>query len=245
MGLDAPLYGPRLVVRKTQLVSVLERLCEALELTAAQFELAKQRYEAVGAWLAASPDPRLRTLSIYLQGSVALGTTVKPIGRNEHDVDLVGHVAGGGGTPPAILKMLIGDRLRQNSHYRPLLEELPRCWRLNYVNEFHQDITPSVPNPGTFTAIGAERSPTRPSANGRHRIRRATSGCSSDARRCSHACAWRRARSSERMPRPTSSHIQRRAASKTFFAAPCKSASGIAMFISTHSIRRWPRSRSS
>lgn len=157
MGLDAPLYGPRLVVRKTQLVSVLERLCEALELTAAQFELAKQRYEAVGAWLAASPDPRLRTLSIYLQGSVALGTTVKPIGRNEHDVDLVGHVAGGGGTPPAILKMLIGDRLRQNSHYRPLLEELPRCWRLNYVNEFHQDITPSVPNP--LCANGGELVP--------------------------------------------------------------------------------------
>jgi hypothetical protein len=157
MSFDAPLYEPRLVTRKAQLVGVLERLCEALELTAAQFELAKQRYEAVGAWLAASPDPRLRTLSIYLQGSVALGTTVKPIGRTEHDVDLVGHMAGGGGTPPAILKNLIGDRLHQNGHYRPLLEEMPRCWRLNYVNEFHQDITPSVPNP--LCANGGELVP--------------------------------------------------------------------------------------
>jgi hypothetical protein len=141
MGSDAPLSPPHLIARKAQLVAILERLCEALELTPTQFELAKQRYEAVGAWLAASPDPRLRTLSIYLQGSTALGTTVKPLGRNEHDVDLVGHVAGGGGVPPVILKKLIGDRLHQNGHYRSLLEEMPRCWRLNYAGEFHQDIT--------------------------------------------------------------------------------------------------------
>jgi hypothetical protein len=136
MGFDAPLSAPHLIARKARLVAVLERLCEALQLTPTQFELAKQRYEAVGEWLAASPDPRLRTLSIYLQGSTALGTTVKPLGRNEHDVDLVGHVAGGGGVPPAILKKLIGDRLRQNGHYRSLLEEMPRCWRLNYASEF-------------------------------------------------------------------------------------------------------------
>ncbi|HKM74746.1 MAG TPA: nucleotidyltransferase [Stellaceae bacterium] len=147
MGFDAPLSPPHLIAQKAQLVAVLERLCEALELTPTQFELAKQRHEAVGEWLAASPDPRLRTLSIYLQGSTALGTTVKPLGRNEHDVDLVGHIADGGGVPPAILKKLIGDRLRQNGHYRSLLEEMPRCWRLNYASEFHQDITPSVPNP--------------------------------------------------------------------------------------------------
>src|SRR5687768_5236962 len=142
MAFDGLLHDPRLTARKVQLVGVLEQLCEALELSAAQFELAKQRYEGVGAWLAASPDPRLSTLLIYLQGSTALGTTVKPIGSNEHDVDLVGHVARGGGTPPAVLKKLMGDRLWENRHYRPLLEEMPRCWRLNYANEFHQDITP-------------------------------------------------------------------------------------------------------
>jgi hypothetical protein len=147
MAFDAPLYDPRLAARKDQLVGILELLCQTLELTEAQYQLAKQRYEGVGDWLAAAYDPRLRTLSIYLQGSTALGTTVKPIGRNEHDVDLVSHVANGSATPPAILKNLIGDRLKENGHYRPLLEEMPRCWRLNYANEFHMDITPSVPNP--------------------------------------------------------------------------------------------------
>jgi hypothetical protein len=147
MAYDAPLYDPRLAARKDQLVGILELLCQTLELTEAQFELAKQRYEGVGAWLADAYDPRLRTLSIYLQGSTALRTTVKPIGRNEHDVDLVSHIAGGGATPPTILKKLIGDRLWENGHYRPLLEEMPRCWRLNYANEFHMDIAPTVPNP--------------------------------------------------------------------------------------------------
>lgn len=147
MAFDAPLYDPRLAARKDQLVGILEMLCQTLELTEAQYELAKQRYEAVGEWLAAANDPRLRTLSIYLQGSTALGTTVKPIGRNEHDVDLVSHIAGGGTTPPDALKQVIGTRLWANGHYRPLLEEMPRCWRLNYANEFHLDITPSVPNP--------------------------------------------------------------------------------------------------
>lgn len=147
MAFDAPLYDPRLVARKNQLVGILERLCEALELSATQYETAKKRYEGVGEWLAAADEPLLRTLSIYLQGSTALGTTVKPIGRNEHDVDLVGHVAGGGRPTPATLKRIIGDRLRENGHYRPLLEEMPRCWRLNYANEFHMDITPSIPNP--------------------------------------------------------------------------------------------------
>jgi hypothetical protein len=64
MSFDAPLYDPRLIARKSQLVNILERLCESLELSAAQYELAKKRYEGVGKWLAAADDPLLRTLSI-------------------------------------------------------------------------------------------------------------------------------------------------------------------------------------
>jgi hypothetical protein len=72
---------------------------------------------------------------------------VKPITRNEHDVDLVAHIAGvTDAVAPASIKKLIGDRLRANGHYAPLLEEMPRCWRLNYSNQFHLDITPSIVN---------------------------------------------------------------------------------------------------
>ena len=139
---------PKLQARQTQIVEVLEMVCESLELSNSQFAQAKQRYEGVGACLAGSDDPVLRAITIYLQGSTALRTTVKPIGVNEHDVDLVAHVPDlDVEISPAALKKAIGDCLRANGNYAPLLEEMPRCWRLNYANEFHLDITPSIPNP--------------------------------------------------------------------------------------------------
>jgi hypothetical protein len=138
---------PRLLAQKAQLTGVLEHMCQSLELTDTQSEQAHKRYQGAGEWLAAASDPLLRNLIIYLQGSTALLTTVKPIARNEHDVDLVAHNAYAGPVQPAQMKKAIGDRLRENGHYAPLLVEMPRCWRLDYANEFHLDITPSIPNP--------------------------------------------------------------------------------------------------
>ncbi|MBN8990650.1 MAG: nucleotidyltransferase [Rhizobiales bacterium] len=138
----------RTVMKNVQLVGVLERMCQALELTDSQFELAKSRYEGVGRWLAEAEDPLISMIAIYLQGSTAIGTTVKPIGSYEHDVDLVAHVPEPDHiVSPASLKAAIGDRLRANGHYARILEEMGRCWRLNYANEFHLDITPSILNP--------------------------------------------------------------------------------------------------
>lgn len=136
------------IARKKQLIGVLERLCQEIELTDAQLDLARRRYQGVGDWLASATDPILRALTIYLQGSTALGTTVRPLGRNEHDVDLIALARQG--SPhysPVTIKLAVGRRLRENGHYAPMLEEKPRCWRLTYANEFHLDITPSIPNP--------------------------------------------------------------------------------------------------
>jgi SMODS domain-containing protein len=139
---------PRPLLRRSQLVGVIEKVCVTLELSSSQYEDAKGRYEGVGDWLAQSDDPLLASIAIGLQGSVAIRTTVKPIGTNEHDVDLVAHVPNLDiAVSPAALKASIGTRLRSNGHYAPLLEEMPRCWRLNYANEFHMDIMPSIPNP--------------------------------------------------------------------------------------------------
>lgn len=135
--------------RKSRIVTVLDEMMGELEITPSQRELAQRRYEAAGAWLAESGNTLLRNLFIYLQGSTALGTTVKPIGSNEHDVDLVAHRPSYASIEPAELKKVIGDRLRENGHYAPLLEEMPRCWRLVYANEFHMDITPAIPNPAS------------------------------------------------------------------------------------------------
>jgi hypothetical protein len=78
------MYGDsRTLLRWSQLVGVIETVCETLELCPSQFEAAKSRYEGVGEWLAQSDDPLLASIAIGLQGSVAIGTTVKPIGANE------------------------------------------------------------------------------------------------------------------------------------------------------------------
>jgi len=69
----------RTVMKNVQLVGVLERMCQELELTDIQFELAKSRYEGVGRWFADAEDPLISMIAIYLQGSTAIGTTVKPI----------------------------------------------------------------------------------------------------------------------------------------------------------------------
>ena len=149
---------PKLQARQARVTEVLEVVCESLELSPSRFSLARQRYEGVGACLAASDEPALRTVSVYLQGSTALRTTVKPIGVNEHDVDLVAHVPTLNiQVSPAALKKALGDCLRANGNYEPLVEEKPRCWRLNYADEFHMDITPSIPNPGC--SLGGELVP--------------------------------------------------------------------------------------
>lgn len=137
------------IARRGQLVGAVESVCQHLELSPTQHANAKQRYEGVGQFLASSTNPILRCAEVFLQGSTAIGTTVKPIGVNEYDVDLVAHAPDlNTQVSPSALKQAIGERLRENGNYAPLLEEKPRCWRLNYANEFHMDITPSIPNPG-------------------------------------------------------------------------------------------------
>jgi Second Messenger Oligonucleotide or Dinucleotide Synthetase domain len=150
----------RLSMKKAELVGLLERVCQTLELSPAQAELARTRYEGVGAWLAEADVPLLKAIAIYLQGSTAIGTTVRPIGSNEHDVDLVAHMSELGlWVPPGTLKKVIGDRLKANGHYARILVEMARCWRLEYANEFHLDITPSIPN--AASSRGGELVPDR------------------------------------------------------------------------------------
>jgi hypothetical protein len=158
----------REALQKTQLFGLLERICQELDLTEAQFKMAEERYLAVGQWLADAEDPLVRGLQIYAQGSVSLGTAVKPLVANEFDVDLVSFQQGlTPATPPASLKRAIGDRLKANGRYAGIIEEKLRCWRINYANEFHLDITPSIPNPlctrGGELVPEKERSQWRPS----------------------------------------------------------------------------------
>ncbi|TAM43569.1 MAG: nucleotidyltransferase [Gammaproteobacteria bacterium] len=133
---------------KVTRMGLLHEIFQGLDLTETQLNTARDRYEAVGKWLAGGDDPVLKPASIYPQGSVALGTATRPIRGNEFDVDLVCFLLGlTTATDPASVKALIGRRLRQEARYAAMLEEKPRCWRLNYSGQFHLDITPAISNP--------------------------------------------------------------------------------------------------
>lgn len=134
---------------KQQFVGVLELICQELEISESRYNEAKKRYDVIGTWLADSDDYRLMFSKIYPQGSFRHGTTVKPIGRDEFDVDLVCYLNFvNSGTAPRDINKLVGDRLRENGTYKEMMEPIKRGWRINYANEFHLDITPSIKNPG-------------------------------------------------------------------------------------------------
>jgi hypothetical protein len=133
--------------RRAQLYRLLVEICEDLAPTKEQFERARCAYEAVAAWIAGSDDPLLASPEVYLHGSGGLGTTIKPIGRMEFDIDLICLLLGvSRNTNPAAVKAAVGRRLREHGRYAQMLEEKKRCWRLNYAGEFHLDLSPTIAN---------------------------------------------------------------------------------------------------
>ncbi len=139
---------------KKELFNILEKIGDSLDVTPTQHEKAKDRYHAIGKWLAEGEYCMvhkklcLKNGEIYPQGSIKLETTVKPLGQEEFDIDLVFY------TPdittddisPEELKELIGDRLKEHEKYRKMLKSLNRGWCIEYADEFHLDITPSIEN---------------------------------------------------------------------------------------------------
>lgn len=139
--------------QKQQLIGLLEIACEQLELSPSQIEQATQRYKTVAAYLGESTNEDLAESIIYPQGSIRHRTTIKPLTRDEFDVDLICYLARAGHLLPADALKLIGERLRESEVYRKMLQPLKRGWRLCYANEFHLDITPATDDPNHVGGI--------------------------------------------------------------------------------------------
>ena len=131
-----------------QVDDLLQRICEKLQISSTQRELAKKRYEAVGQLLAKDEILSPTKPHIYPQGSLRIGTTVKPLSGQEYDLDLVCELSlvNYQRYAPTTILNVIEARLKSNDIYRPLIERLNRCIRLNYANEFHLDILPACPD---------------------------------------------------------------------------------------------------
>lgn len=126
---------------------MLLQICEELQLSQAMHDLATERYGAVSAALenTGSPFRQLRP-AIYPQGSMALGTTVKPI-MGSHDLDFVlelslNHQV----VDPMQLIETLYRFLREGGVYGPMTSLKNRCVRIEYANEFYMDIMPACRN---------------------------------------------------------------------------------------------------
>ena len=135
------------LMQEKQLGEILENLSDELDVTPSQYEDAERKYKAVGEWLA-TPGSLLADFrpEIYPQGSIRLGTAVKPVEGNEFDVDLVCEMKALPALDQKTVKDLVGTRLSDNENYRRMLKEKKRCWRLDYAGQFHMDILPARPD---------------------------------------------------------------------------------------------------
>ncbi|MFP2908162.1 nucleotidyltransferase [Pyxidicoccus sp. 3LFB2] len=125
---------------------LLAEVAEAVQLTNTQYGKATDHYEAVARWLEADGSPLAGlSLRIYPQGSMALETTVKPLGDVEYDLDLVCQVSHFWGSAMDLYAK-VHARLADHETYRSMLSKKKRCVRLDYQGEFHLDIIPAVPD---------------------------------------------------------------------------------------------------
>ncbi len=75
-----------------------------------------------------------------------LGTTVKPRGDVEYDLDFVCEVRGGSWTAMKLYDA-VHDRLNAHETYRVRLKKKKRCLCLEYAGDFHMDIIPAIADP--------------------------------------------------------------------------------------------------
>jgi hypothetical protein len=123
---------------------------------------AEEEYKLVGNWLADHSDAGGEGWEVYPQGSFLLGTVVRPLDRDEYDLDIVcRRNIPKESTTQALLKAEVGGVLdtyveaRQDDPEGPnRCDEGKRCWTLCFPVNFHLDVLPAIPNEaGSRSAI--------------------------------------------------------------------------------------------
>ncbi len=128
---------------------------EVLDISPELQQIAVDRYEEVGSWLASHADVRC---DIFPQGSFRLGTVVRPMdAAGEYDIDLVFRMfIAKENTTQAQLKSGAGALLRSYVRWKTArghgdgpshLHDRRRCWTLDYADHgFHLDVLPAIPD---------------------------------------------------------------------------------------------------
>lgn len=139
-GLKMTLPPAQLTTRTGALDFLLAEIVSTLQLTDTQIARVESAYRAIGDWLN-HPDSPLAVYRplIHPQGSVAIGTTVRPLLRAEFDLDFVVEVAFFPGTPMELYELVL-KRLNEHGTYGKMIEPKRRCIRLRYEGDFHVDV---------------------------------------------------------------------------------------------------------
>ena len=143
---------------------ILRRIAESLDISPTDYERAVQSYGAVGNWLERGFEDEaypgsLSKPEIYPQGSIRIGTVVKPLRDSEdasYDVDIICELQyfniESSSNNAEVIKQMVGKRLKSHVTYCDKLDdEGKRCWTLEYAKDngigFHIDVLPCVPDP--------------------------------------------------------------------------------------------------
>lgn len=147
--------------------SRLEVLLHDIDLPEGAYKRAEGRYHDLASWISrdgstlASYDAH-----IFVQGSFALGTAIKPVNpEEEYDLDFSCKLRKGisrGSHSQADLKEMIRFELeayRKSRGIQSQLESKHRCWRLSYQDElaFHMDVVPGIPADDLRRSVLTER----------------------------------------------------------------------------------------
>ena len=131
-----------------QLNSLLELVCEQLQLTDTQHDDASISYGGIGDWLSSEDSPlAVYRPEIFAQGSKALLTTVKPRRREEFDIDIICllHRDHRLASPVNVYNDVL-NRISAHATYRSMLKPEPRCITLTYEKQYRLEIVPAIPS---------------------------------------------------------------------------------------------------
>ncbi len=131
---------------RTQVDDLLDKMAESLQLGKTRYDQMIEHYEAVKNWIEADEKFfKPFKYDVYPHGSVRILTTVKPIEKDEFDLDIALHIKTKWSVhSPQRIYDELKRRLEEHEIYRKMLEPKNRCLRLNYAGNFHMDILPGI-----------------------------------------------------------------------------------------------------
>lgn len=118
----------------------ISQLAQSLDITPTMRKSAIKKYESIATYL---QDHGI-TCSIYPQGSFALGTVVKPLLKDNYDLDTICElIVEKDETSAKEAKESVGQVLQKSERYGDV-QEYDTCWTKEYAEGFNIDIVPAV-----------------------------------------------------------------------------------------------------